>query len=146
MLSKKAKYALKALIVLCKGNNQSLIGLAEIAAQQKIPRKFLETILGELKNLGYLNSRPGKGGGYSLQKRPEDISIGQVIRLMDGRVSLTACTSRTDFKLCSDCQMPDTCIIRPLMVKVGNATDHILDTTTLADIVNSDPVLLSLAV
>lgn len=139
MLSKKAKYAIKALTVLCKGMDQPSLGIAYIASQENIPRKFLESILRELRMHGFLVSKRGKGGGYALLKMPETISIGQVIRLMDGRVALTPCASQTDYKPCSDCATPNACSLRPLMVRVCHTTDRMLDKTSLRDLVNDEP-------
>src|SRR4051794_33846209 len=130
MLSKKAKYALKALSLLARNSNHPSMGIAEIADLENIPRKFLEAILLELKNQGILASKRGKGGGYLLLKHPEDISIGQIIRLIDGPLALTPCASRTAFKPCQECKAPDTCAIRFLMVKVRDSTAEILDTTS----------------
>jgi Rrf2 family protein len=138
MLSKKAKYALKALTVLCKEIHQPSVGIAEIARQENIPHKFLESILRELRLEGYLISKRGKGGGYALFRNPESISVGEIIRLMDGRMALTACASSRDGKPCSDCVMPHRCTIRPLMVSICKTTDHMLDRTSLLDIVRQE--------
>ncbi|MES2732721.1 MAG: Rrf2 family transcriptional regulator [Bacteroidota bacterium] len=142
MLSKKAKYALQALTFLAQHADQDSTGIAEIAEQEKIPRKFLETILLELKNQGILISKRGKGGGYALRQDAEAISIGQVIRVIDGPLALTPCASRTAFKPCQECKKPDSCSIRLLMVKVRDATAEILDHTTLRHIIDSQSALL----
>jgi len=135
MLSKKAKYAIKALTVLCRGMDQPSLGIAYIASQKKIPRKFLELILRELRIYGFLVSKRGKSGGYALLRMPETISIGQVIRLIDGRMALTPCASQTDCQPCSDCMTPNACSLRPLMVRVCHTTNQMLD------LVNDEPLM-----
>lgn len=133
MLSKKAKYALKALFVLAQdfGNDATLI--ADIAEKEAIPKKFLEAILLDLKNHGILFSRRGKTGGYGLLKRPDQITMGQIIRIIDGPLAWVPCARHIGYQPCEECTSPDTCAIRFAMKKVRDATAEVLDSTTLAD-------------
>jgi Rrf2 family protein len=135
MLSKKAKYALKALFALAQDNvnGQKSMLIAEIAKQERIPKKFLEAILLDLKNDGILYSKRGKTGGYALRKTPDQISVGQVIRVIDGPLALIPCASQSAYVPCEECIDVESCAIRLTMRKVRDATASILDNTTLAD-------------
>ncbi len=132
MLSKKSKYALRALLVLAGTSHAKPVQIAELAAQERIPKKFLEAILLELKNKGLLHSKKGKGGGYRLAKRPEAISLGDVIRALDGPLAPLPCVSRTAYRRCEECDDEATCGIRAVMSEVRDATALILDHASLA--------------
>ena len=136
MLSKKAKYALQALIVLAREDHQKPVLISSLAQRDRIPKKFLELILLELKNHGILQSKKGKGGGYFLGKPPEEITMGQVIRILDGPLAPLPCVSQTAYMKCQECQDEKTCSIRLVMKEVRDATAAILDGTTLADMMN----------
>lgn len=133
--SKKSEYALRALIELTAHYNRSLLQRHEIAERQNIPVEFLEQILLTLKNAGLLASKRGVTGGYSLIKPPHEITLGQVIRLLDGPLAPIACVSKTAYQKCSDCPYADTatCPIQQIMLGVRNAIADILDHHTLAD-------------
>ena len=133
MLSKKAKYALKGLMVLAKEYGQGPVLISDIAQREDIPRIFLEIILLELRNNGILGSRKGKGGGYFLAKPPSQISVGHVIRVLDGPLAPLPCVSRTAYMRCRECRDERTCGIRIVMKQVRDATAQILDSTSLAD-------------
>jgi len=141
MLSKKAKYGLKAMAILAKeyGNGPLLIG--EIAKRERIPSKFLELILLELKKKGFLQSKKGKGGGYYLNKLPESISVGALIRALDGPLALIPCVSQMAYERCAECPDEETCGIRIVFKEVRESTVSILERTTLAQMamVNSLP-------
>ena len=133
MLSKKAKYGLQALLVLTEHYGQGPVLISEIAKQEGIPSKFLELILLALKNEGLLHSRKGRGGGYQLAKPPTSITVGKVVRILDGPLAPLPCVSRTAYKRCDECSDERTCAIRIVMKDVWEATARILDSTTLAD-------------
>lgn len=133
MLTRKSKYALKALAVLAKEYGQGPVLISDMARREEIPRKFLEIILLELKNAGILQSKKGKGGGYSLGRPPEQIRLGSVIRVLDGPLAPLPCVSRTAYVRCRECRDERTCGIRMIMKDVRDATAQILDSTTLAD-------------
>jgi Rrf2 family protein len=134
MLSQKSKYALKALLVLSQEYGKGAVLISEIAVREKIPHRFLELILLELKNHGVLLSRKGKGGGYYLSKPPDNISVGQVLRMLEGPLAPLPCASKTAYRRCEECVDEKTCGIRILMKEVRDATAAILDSTTLEDV------------
>jgi Rrf2 family protein len=133
MLSRRAKYALKGLMVLTREYGQGPTLISDIAQREEIPRKFLEAILRELNNAGILQSKKGKGGGYALRRPPWQISIGHVIRVLDGPLAPLPCASKSGYVRCRECGDERTCAIRMVMKQVRDATAQILDSTTLAD-------------
>ncbi len=134
MLSQKSKYALKAMVVLAREYGHGPLLISDIAARERIPRRFLELILLELKNGGVLHSRKGKGGGYLLSKPPGNITVGQVLRILEGPLAPLPCVSRTAYQKCEECVDERTCGVRILMKDVRDATAAILDSTTLDDV------------
>jgi Rrf2 family protein len=135
MLSMKAKYGLRAMTVLAAEYGQGPMLISDLAAAEKIPRKFLELILLELKKKGMLTSKKGKGGGYLLSRAPADISVGEMIRALDGPLALLPCVSQTAYRRCDECFDELTCGIRSVMKEVRDATSSILDGTTLEDMI-----------
>jgi len=109
--------------------------IAEIAEAEVIPKKFLDVILLELKNAGLLQSKKGKGGGYVLARPATTISVGAVVRALEGPLALVPCASRTAYRPCTDCKGEDGCDTRWLMLRVRDATAAILDHTTLSDLI-----------
>ena len=137
MLSMKAKYALRALIIMASGEKKMLQSKA-IAQQADVPAKFLETILAELKNNHVVDSKRGIFGGYFLSKPASEIHIGEVVRLLDSTIAPLGC-SISDYKKCDDCNDEEVCVIRKLMVNVRNAISDVLDHHTLADMLMLSP-------
>jgi len=133
MLSQKARYALRALFLLAKRPPGKTVMIADIADEAKIPRKFLEQILLELKKRGILHSVRGKFGGYTLGRAPEKISFAEVIRAIDGPLALSPCVSVTAYRRCDDCVDEATCTLRKVLLAVRDSTAHILETRTLAE-------------
>src|SRR5688572_6817753 len=134
MLSKKSKYGLKALLVLADEAGRGPIQTSELAEREGLPKKFLEAILLELKRHGLLQSKKGRGGGYVLGRPPADITVGQVIRVLEGPLALIPCVSQTAYMKCEECVDERTCGIRLAMKEVRDATARILDNTTLSDL------------
>jgi len=134
VLSRKAKYGLKALLALAEHANQGPVLISELATRDGIPRKFLESILLELRRRGLVESKKGKGGGYFLRRKPEEITFSDVIRALDGPLAAVPCVSQTAYMKCVECIDEDTCGVRFAMKEVRDATARILDGTTLADI------------
>jgi Rrf2 family protein len=132
VLSQKARYALRALIVLGSRASQEPMMIADIAEQADAPRKFLEQILLELKKRGIVHSHRGKFGGYTLGRAPKDIAFAEVIRVIDGPLALSPCASRTAYRRCDDCEDEVTCAIRKVLLNVRDATAKILEQHTLA--------------
>lgn len=133
MLSQKTKYALRALLMLAEVGEGQMVQVADIAERQKVPKKFLELILLELKKHGLLHSRRGKNGGYALGKPASEIFFGHIIRIMDGPIAPLPCASLTGYRKCSDCPDEATCPIRRIMRRVRDAMSEILDKTSIAD-------------
>ncbi len=136
MLSKKAKYAIKALKVLAETYGTGPVLIAQIASAELIPKKFLEGILLELRNHAILQSQKGKGGGYRLRVEPERITLAQVIRIIDGPIAPTPCVSRNFYVKCDDCDDEETCAIRPIMLRVRDANLAVYEQTTIRMLVD----------
>jgi len=134
MLSKKTKYALRALLLLAREHGSGPILISSLAQRESIPKKFLESILLDLKHQGILQSKKGRGGGYHLARAPKVIYLGQVIRTLDGPLAPLPCASQTAYVKCEECTDEATCGIRIVMRQVRDATARILDGTNLADV------------
>lgn len=133
MLTQKAKYGLKALVMLAQQDTGEFTLVAEIAERQKIPRKYLELILLELRKQGILHSQRGKNGGFRLARPATQVTFGQVIRVLDGPIAPFPCASLMGYRKCEDCADEQVCAVRKAMRRVRDAMAEILDTTTLAD-------------
>lgn len=138
MLSQKAKYGIRALLYLSRRGEGVPVLIRDIAESERLPRKFLEAILLELKGAGILHSRPGKGGGYTLNRPPRTITLGRVIRLIDGPLAPLPCVSQTAYAPCKDCLDEKTCGIRAVLKQVRDATAQVLDETTFADLMEKE--------
>ena len=134
MLTQRSRYALRALIFIARTNGVAPVPISMIAADQKLPRKFLEAILLELKNGGLVTSYRGKLGGYRLARPAGQISFGEIIRQIEGPLALVPCVSVSAYQRCVDCFEESTCVIRKTMIEVREQTARILDHTTLADL------------
>lgn len=135
MLTAKGKYGLKALAHLATLQPGQTTQAIDIAETHNIPKKFLDAILGDLRNAGIVFSKKGPGGGYMLARAPSDIKIGQVIRTIDGPLAPIGCASRTAYRACRDCKSVRSCTVRLMMTKVRDAMSEVLDRLTLADMV-----------
>jgi Rrf2 family protein len=138
MLTAKGKYGLKALVHLASLPKGETAQSVDIAEANNIPKKFLDAILGDLRNAGVVHSKKGPGGGYMLARTPGEIKIGLVIRTLDGPLAPIACASRTAYQPCEDCDDVKACAVRLTMVKVRDAMADILDRLTLADMLALD--------
>ena len=134
-LSKKCKYALEALYYLGReyGNGPILIGT--LAESQAIPHKFLEVILLELRHRGMVDSKKGRHGGYFLAVPPDSVTIGSIVRIIDGPLAPLPCASETAYRRCEECIDESRCGTKMVMREVRDAIAAILDHTTLADVV-----------
>ncbi len=140
-LSKRGEYGLRAMIDLAEhlqpgtqeAHDGDVVQIREIAERQHIPAKFLEQILLTMKNAGLLHSRMGVGGGYYLAKPASEISLGQIVRVLDGPLAPIGCVSQMAYEPCG-CPDEETCGLRLVMLDVRNAISGILDGTTLADV------------
>lgn len=134
--SKRCEYGLRALIdiALAHEHGRAVLPIAEIAEHERIPVKFLEQILLQLKEAGYLESKRGKHGGYALARSPKKIRMGEIVRLVDGPLAPISCVSKTAYEPCS-CPDEEHCGLRLLMLEVRNSIAAILDRETLHDVV-----------
>ena len=136
-VSKRGEYALRSLnnLGIARELGHPILQIRELAKKENIPVKFLEAILLELNRAGYLASKRGKGGGYYFRKPMQRITIGEIVRLIDGPLAPISCASVTAYTRCS-CPDEAHCGLRILMVDVRNAIANILDNFTVADMVN----------
>jgi Rrf2 family protein len=134
MLTKKGKYGLKALVFLARSEPGKAVQVAEIAERETISKKFLDAIMRDLKNAGFVRSWTGPGGGFALSRAPTEIVVGSVVRALDGPLAPIACASRTAFQPCDDCGDLNACAVRIVMLEVRDAMAAVLDHTTLADL------------
>ena len=135
MISKKTIYAFKALIHLAGTPSGQPVLIADLARDENIPKKFLEFILLSLRKGGLLLSRVGKGGGYTLAVPANRITIGSIVRILEGDIAPVQCLSITNYARCEECQDEETCGIRLTMADVNVALSTVLDGLTLADMV-----------
>ncbi len=142
MLSKKTRYAIKALVVLGKNFGEAPMQISKIASEEHIPKKFLEQILLDLRNAGLLYSKKGAGGGYGLVKGPAEIFVVQVLRLTGGPVALLPCVSLNFYQKCDECSNEATCGVRDVFLEVRNETLKILSETSIADIISREGLLI----
>lgn len=134
MLSKKTKYGLKALTYLASQKDNKPVQIAEIADQENISQKFLESILLSLRKTGFLGSKKGKGGGYYLLKKPEEISMTDVMRVLEGPIAMVPCVSLNFYESCDDCPDERTCAVHKLMLQVRDSALEVYRNNTLKDI------------
>ena len=138
MLSKKTKYAIRALIALGEHFGGESMNILSISQKEKIPKKFLEQILLEMRNAGFLFSKKGAGGGYSLLKNPSEINLVQVMRLTGGPIAQLPCVSLNFYRRCEECKEEASCGIRATFMSVRDATLKILSETTIADLIRKE--------
>ncbi len=145
MLSKKAKYAINALVYLAKESKGQPIQISRIAESENIPRKFLEAILLDLRNAGILSSKKGKTGGYYLHQDPGEINIAEVVRLFDGAIALLPCVAHKYYERCEECRDEAVCGIRSVFAEVRTETVNMLKKATLTEIINRGEALEKIA-
>ncbi len=134
MISKKTKYGLKALAYLAKQPAEKCTLISEIAQDQNISHKFLESILLTLKKQGVLGSRRGKGGGYYLLKPADQITVASILRILEGPIAWLPCVSLNYYEKCNDCETEEKCELNHLLIKVRNNILDIVENQTLADL------------
>jgi Rrf2 family protein len=139
MLSKKTQYAFRALAHLALQYGSGPVRISSISIEQRIPLKFLENILVELKNAGMLESKKGKGGGYVLKTSPKKINLATVIRIINGPIALLPCVSLNFYERCQDCN-EETCGMRKMMLIARDATLKVLEKKTMPDIIQGDMI------
>jgi Rrf2 family protein len=139
-LSMRTDYALRALFTLVEHHGGQPIPIIELARRNDIPKRFLEHIMLDLKERGWVDSVAGKRGGYRLARSPERITMGEVVRHFDGYLAPIACVSVTDYKRCT--QEP-VCRFRRVMLEARNVVACLMDSATLADVLRGAPVARS---
>lgn len=133
-LSKKSEYALRALTRLGAPGAPTQMSIQELAQQEKIPKKFLEQVLLALKKAGILHSSRGKTGGYSLQRAPREVSLGEILRAVDGPVPPLPCIDETSLMACPECPTRENCWLRSVMSEVDQEVTTLLDRINLVAI------------
>jgi Rrf2 family protein len=141
MLSKKTKYAIHALTYLAQKDASSPTLIVEIAKEANIPRKFLETILLDLKKNGLVGSRMGKGGGYFTRVSPSEMKLSLIIRLFNGPIAMLPCASLNYYEKCEECTDEVTCGLRHVMAQVRDETLKILENKSIQDILDNEGIL-----
>lgn len=144
MLSRKAKYAIHAMLRLAKERDRRAISIGEIAEKERIPHKFLEAILLELKSSGYISSKKGRSGGYYLRKHPDEINLADIHRTIDGAIALLPCVTYDYYERCEECKDEKTCTIRKAIKEVRDETVHILKRYTLTRLLEQEEFLKEL--
>lgn len=147
MISQRTKYALKALMTLAEAavHDDGALTIEEIARRSGTPKRFLEHILIDLRNAGLIRSRRGRAGGYVLIKEPNTISIGELLRQMDGPIAPLPCLSRRAYQPCEDCVDEESCRIRQMFGQVFWAYLLLIESLTLADLTEKSDVIERLA-
>jgi len=135
MITKKSKYAIKALIYLAKQEGEAPILIEEISKEERIPKKFLEAILLDLRKAGYLGSKKGKGGGYYLIKPASEITMAEVLRLFDGPIALIPCVAHKYYEPCEECLDEVTCPIREVFRVIREQTVATLKDNNFGELV-----------
>jgi Rrf2 family protein len=134
-ISKRTQYGLKAILSLGRKYGEGPVLIAALAEDEQIPLKFLEVILLDLKGQGLLESKKGKHGGYQLSRPPSTITVGSLIRMLEGPLAPLPCASETAFKPCDECIDVESCGTRIIMRQVRDAMADVLDRTSLADLI-----------
>jgi Rrf2 family protein len=133
VLTKKGKYGLKAMVHLAQSASGCPVPVIEISETQQIPKKFLDAILCELRNSGFVYSKMGKGGGYSLARPASEITVGELVRAIDGPLAPVHCASKSRYRRCEDCFDENTCAVRRIMQQAQQALSDVLDNCSLAE-------------
>jgi Rrf2 family protein len=136
-ISKRTQYGLKAMLALGRKYREGPILIGTLAKEESIPIKFLEAILLDMKGRGLLDSKMGRKGGYFLSRPPSAVTIGSIIRIIEGPLAPLPCASETAFKPCEECEDVENCGTRIIMRRVRDAMSDVLDRTTLADLIKT---------
>ena len=135
-ISKRTQYGLKAMLELGRRYGEGPVLIATLAKQESIPLKFLEVILLDLKGQGLLDSKKGKHGGYQLSRPPSTVTLGSIVRMLEGPLAPLPCASETAYRPCEECGDIENCGTRIIMRQVRDAIAAVLDSTTLADLIS----------
>jgi len=142
MLSKKCKYAIHALVHMAKQPEDRFL-IKDISEACNIPKKFLEAILLDLKRAGVLGSKQGKGGGYFLRRKTNEVNLAEVVRLFDGAIAALPCATFKFYESCDECDDEETCAIRHAFLDIRNATVELLKADTLETLLKRENKLIA---
>ncbi len=140
MISKKCKYAIHALVYMGKDPEEKFL-IKDVSVACRIPKKFLEAILLDLKRAGILGSKQGKGGGYFMRRVPREVNLAEVVRLFDGAIAAVPCATYKFYESCAECDDEETCTVRDAFLQVRNATVEMLKSNTLEDLIKKEAKL-----
>lgn len=138
MLSKKTKYAIHALCYLAQQEKGKPTLISDISTNANVPRKFLETILLDLKKAGILTSKMGKGGGYLLRVAPSEIKLSAILRLLDGPIALLPCASLNYYEPCDECTTEEICGLKNVIIEVRDETLKVLENKSIQNILDQE--------
>ncbi len=130
-LSTKGRYGLRAVVELAARQDEGPVSLSSIAAEQNVSEAYLEQLMRSLKNAGIVGTARGKTGGYLLKKKPEELSVGEVLRALEGSTAIADCVGTAEASVCENAC---TCSARPLFLTLQNRIDAVLDATTIRDL------------
>ena len=134
-ISKRTQYGLRAMLALGRRYRAGPVMIASLAEEESIPVKFLEAILLDMKGRGLLISKLGRKGGYQLSRPPSALTVGSIIRILEGPLAPIPCASETAYRACDDCKDVETCATRIIMRRVRDSISEVLDKTTLAELI-----------
>jgi len=134
LLTKKSKYAYKAMLILVDEYGKGPVLISTISEKANIPKKFLEVILLELRHAGYVDSKKGKGGGYFLAVPPSQVTLANVFRTIEGPIAPVGCVSINFYEKCVDCESEVSCRFRKVMEKIRDANLAILEKSSFSDL------------
>lgn len=140
MISKKCKYAIHALVYMGKEPHEKFL-IKDVSLACRIPKKFLEAILLDLKRAGILGSKQGKGGGYFMRRAPSEVNLAEVVRLFDGAIAAVPCATYKFYESCAECEDEETCTVRDAFLQIRNATVEMLKSNTLEDMIQKEAKL-----
>ena len=140
MISKKCKYAIHALVFMGKEPQEKFL-IKDVSEACRIPKKFLEAILLDLKRAGILGSKQGKGGGYFMRRAPAEVNLAEVVRLFDGAIAAVPCATFKFYESCAECDDEETCTVRDAFLQVRNQTVELLKANTLEDMIRKEAKL-----
>jgi len=138
VLSKKAKYAINALLHLARLKSEHPVPIHQISESEHIPQKFLEAILLDLRKSGVLGSKKGPGGGYYLIRDPYEVNLADVMRLFDGPIALLPCVTYKYYERCEECKNEVRCAIREAFMELRNETVEFLKKNSLGSLIDRE--------
>ncbi|MCX6267148.1 MAG: Rrf2 family transcriptional regulator [Bacteroidetes bacterium] len=140
MLSQKTRYAMVALTRLAREYGNGAMLISELAKSERLPQRFLENILLDLKKMGILGSKLGKSGGYFLLRHPKDVNLAEIVRQFEGPIALLSCVSEKAYQSCEFCKDETLCNIRKVFKEIRDLTFEKLENATLEELIKTSPL------